>query len=45
LKNQGNGFLNIDVAEDGTRIAGTFYGISEGKIMDKFTIKKNLSTD
>jgi hypothetical protein len=40
-----HGFLNIDVTEDGTKLAGTFYGEAGGKIMDEFAIKKNLDKD
>jgi predicted MPP superfamily phosphohydrolase len=40
-----HGFLNIDDTEDGTNLAGTFYGEAGGKIMDEFAIKKNLDKD
>lgn len=40
-----HGFLNIDVTEDRTEMAGTFHSTPEGKIMDQFMIKKSTSID
>ena len=40
---EGYGFLNIKIADNGTKMVGTLYDNLDGKVKDKFHIVKPIS--